>query len=71
MSIKVDGEVRLFRVFGGSWKIPLLGLIYVVTGHAGKWREKLANKTLERAREREGVMRHNLQSAPKECPGSG
>lgn len=52
MSIKVDEEVRVFRDVG-SWKIPLLGLIYVVTGHTGKWREKLANKTLERTRERE------------------
>lgn len=52
MSIKVDEEVRVLRGVGGR-KIPLLGVIYVVTGHTGKWREKLANKTLKRTREKE------------------
>lgn len=50
----------------------MLGLIYVVTGTNRKWREKLANKTLEekKSKKKKGVMRHNLQSAPKNARGS-
>lgn len=43
------------RVRGGGEEgreIPLLGLIYVVTGTNREWREKLANKTLEEQREK-------------------
>lgn len=45
------------RVRGGGGgeegrEIPLLGLIYVVTGTNREWREKLANKTLDEQREK-------------------